>query len=89
MGTSGKKKTLSERVADMKEKYGDIVSDAINLAKINWAWLSTVTYTAPQGHKWLKFGLFEWDDDKKSYQNIVWGDFILEKDKASNAGGGK
>ena len=78
---SGNGKPLAQRIAEIRERYGEIVSEAITLAKVNWEWLSTVAYTPPKDHRWLKMGLFEYDEKRGCYQNVVWGDMLINKKK--------
>ena len=78
---SGNGKPLAQRIAEIRERYGEIVSEAITLARVNWEWLSTVAYTPPKDHKWLKMGLFEFDEKRGCYQNVVWGDMLINKKK--------
>ena len=75
-----KGKSMAQRIADMRARYGEVVTEAMTLARVNWEWLSTVSYHAPKGHKWLKVGLFEYDEDKGCYQTIVWGDMLMSKE---------
>ena len=72
-------RSMEARLAALREKYGAGANEAITLAKINWEWLSTVNFAAPKGHKWLKFGLWEFDEKTGCYQNVVWGDMLLDK----------
>ena len=78
---SGNGKPLAQRIAEIRERYGEIVSEAITLAKVNWEWLSTVAYVPPKGHKWLKMGLWEYDEQTGNYQAVVWGDMLLSEKK--------
>ena len=74
-------KPLAQRIAEIRERYGEIVSEAITLAKVNWEWLSTVAYVPPKDHKWLKMGLWEYDEKTGNYQAVVWGDMLINKKK--------
>lgn len=78
---SGNGKPLAQRIAEIRERYGEIVSEATTLAKVNWEWLSTVAYVPPKDHRWLKMGLFEYDEKRGCYQNVVWGDMLINKKK--------
>ncbi len=64
-------------LSDSNDIYENLLKDAKLLAKHNWQLLNKLTEFQVE-QKWLKFGLWEYDEKAKNYKTIVWSDMLVD-----------
>lgn len=64
-------------INETEESYEDLLKDAKLLAKHNWQFLNKLSDLQIE-QKWLKFGLWEYDEEAKRYKTILWSDMLID-----------